>query len=377
MVDMPEGTALETTARVASALASATLEDEAVVNVQQYVGTSAPYNFNGLVRHYFLRRAPHLADLQVNLVPKGERSAQSHDVARRVRDRLLPIARSFGATLQVAEVPPGPPVLQTLVAEIYGPDATRRMEVAAQVKAIFEQTPGVVDTDWYVEAPHPKVTLVVDGEKAAAAGLSSTAVASVVRMAGSGEVVGLLHDATAREDVPIVMRLPRAESQPRGDSVAAAESGPGPWPSASSPGPCARRRTRACITRTCRPVTYVTGDLAGREREPGVRHPQDERGHRAPDAARGLRARRLQRDAAVRHVEVRDEVGWRMAHHDRGVQRPRPGLRRGAACSSTCSSSAGSSRSRRRSSSWPRFPSRSSASCRRTRRWARSSPRRR
>ena len=124
MVDMPEGTALETTARVASALASAALEDETVVNVQQYVGTSAPYNFNGLVRHYFLRRAPHLADLQVNLVPKGERSAQSHDVARRVRDRLLPIAASFGATLQVAEVPPGPPVLQTLVAEIYGPDAS-------------------------------------------------------------------------------------------------------------------------------------------------------------------------------------------------------------------------------------------------------------
>ncbi len=123
MVDMPEGTALETTARVSSALASSALEDEAVVDVQQYVGTSAPYNFNGLVRHYFLRRAPHLADLQINLAPKSDRSAQSHDIARRMRDRLLPIARSFGATLQVAEVPPGPPVLQTMVAEVYGPDA--------------------------------------------------------------------------------------------------------------------------------------------------------------------------------------------------------------------------------------------------------------
>src|SRR4026207_2287975 len=109
MVDRPEGTALEATARVASALASATLADETVVDVQQYVGTPRPYNFDALVRHSFLRRAPHLADLQVNLVPKGERSAQSHDVARRVRDRLLPIATSFGATLQVAEVPPGPP----------------------------------------------------------------------------------------------------------------------------------------------------------------------------------------------------------------------------------------------------------------------------
>ena len=141
MIDMPEGTALETTARVASALASATLDDETVVNVQQYVGVSAPYNFNGLVRHYFLRRAPHLADLQVNLVPKGERSAQSHEVAGRVRERLMPIAKQFGATIQVAEVPPGPPVLQTLVAEVYGPDPARRMAVAAQIKSIFEQTP--------------------------------------------------------------------------------------------------------------------------------------------------------------------------------------------------------------------------------------------
>src|SRR5580765_488462 len=156
MIDMPEGTALETTARVASAMASATLDDETVVNVQQYVGASAPYNFNGLVRHYFLRRAPHLADLQVNLVPKGERSAQSHEVAGRVRERLVPIAKQFGATIQVAELPPGPPVLQTHVAEVYGQDPTRRTAVAAQIKSTFEQTPGVVDTDWYVEAAHAK-----------------------------------------------------------------------------------------------------------------------------------------------------------------------------------------------------------------------------
>ena len=330
MVDMPEGTALETTARVASALASATLEDEAVVNVQQYVGTSAPYNFNGLVRHYFLRRAPHLADLQVNLVPKGERSAQSHDVARRVRDRLLPIARSFGATLQVAEVPPGPPVLQTLVAEVYGPDAARRTDVAAQVKAIFEQTPGVVDTDWYVEAPHPKVTLVVDGEKAAAAGLSSTAVASVVRMAGSGEVVGLLHDAQAREDVPIVIRLPRADR-----SLEAIQS-----LRLSGTRPVAVGELTRAVRTQEDPSLYhknlQAGDLRhgrsrGTEREPGLRHPRDERGDRASDAARGLRAGGVQRDAAVRHVEVRDEVGWRMAHHHRGVPGSRPRLRGGAA----------------------------------------------
>jgi multidrug efflux pump subunit AcrB len=267
MVDMPEGTALETTARVASALASATLEDESVVDVQHYVGTSAPYNFNGLVRHYFLRRAPHLADLQVNLVAKGERSEQSHDVARRVRNRLLPIARSFGATLQVAEVPPGPPVLQTLVAEVYGPDAARRTEVAAQVKAIFERTAGVVDTDWYVEAPHPKVTLVVDGEKAAAAGLSSAAVASVVRMAGSGETVGLLHDPQAREDVPIVMRLPRADR-----SVEVVQSlrltGNRPIAVGEVTQAVRSQADTSLYHKNLQAVTYVTGDLAGQNESP-------------------------------------------------------------------------------------------------------------
>jgi multidrug efflux pump subunit AcrB len=267
MVDMPEGTALEETARVASALASAALDDDAVVDVQQYVGTSAPYNFNGLVRHYFLRQAPHLADLQVNLVAKTERSAQSHDVARRVRDRLLPVARTYGATIQVAEVPPGPPVLQTLVAEVYGPDATRRTEIASQVKAIFEQTPGVVDADWYVEAPHPKIALVVDGEKAAAAGLSAAAVASAVRMAGSGEVVGLLHDSRAREDVPIVLRLPR-EARSLDDVRSLRLNGTRSVALGELTRAERAQEDPSLYHKNLQAVTYVTGDLAGQNESP-------------------------------------------------------------------------------------------------------------
>jgi len=267
MIDMPEGTALETTARVASALASATLEDETVVNVQQYVGVSAPYNFNGLVRHYFLRRAPHLGDLQVNLVPKGERAAQSHEVAGRVRERLIPIAKQFGATIQVAEVPPGPPVLQTLVAEVYGPDPARRMAVAAQIKSIFEQTPGVVDTDWYVEAPHPKINLAVDGEKAAAAGLSPAAVAAVVRMAGSGESAGLLHDERAREDVPIVIRLARDNR-----SLESVQSirlrGARPVAVGELTTAVTTQEGASLYHKNLQAVTYVTGDLAGRNGSP-------------------------------------------------------------------------------------------------------------
>jgi len=267
VIDMPEGTALETTARVASALASAALDDETVVHVQQYVGVSAPYNFNGLVRHYFLRRAPHLADLQVNLVPKGKRSAQSHEVAGRVRERLLPIANRFGATIQVAEAPPGPPVLQTLVAEVYGPDPARRMAVAAEIKAIFEQTPGVVDTDWYVESPHEKITLAVDGEKAAAAGLSPAAVAAVVRMAGSGEAAGLLHDERAREDVPIVIRLPRTDR-----SLEAVQSirlrGRRPVAVRELTTAGTAPEAASLDHKNLQPVTYVTGDLAGRNGSP-------------------------------------------------------------------------------------------------------------
>ena len=241
------------------------------------MGVSAPYNFNGLVRHYFLRRAPHLADLQVNLVPKGERSAQSHEVAGRVRERLIPIAKQFGATIQVAEVPPGPPVLQTLVAEVYGPDPARRMAVAAQIKSIFEQTPGVVDTDWYVEAPHAKITLAVDGEKAAAAGLSPAAVAAVVRMAGSGESAGLLHDERAREDVPIVIRLPRDDRsleavqsiRLRGSSAEAlAKAGTRPVAVGELTSAVSTQEGASLYHKNLQAVTYVTGDLAGKNGSP-------------------------------------------------------------------------------------------------------------
>jgi multidrug efflux pump subunit AcrB len=167
----------------------------------------------------------------------------------------------------VAEVPPGPPVLQTLVAEVYGPDPDRRVAVAAQVKAIFERTPGVVDTDWYVEAPRPKTTLAVDDEKAAAAGLSAASIASLVRMAGSGEIAGLLHDATAREDVPIVMRLPRA-----GRSLADIQSlrlgGPDPVAIGELTRVVQAPAETSRYHKNLQAVTYVTGDLAGRNESP-------------------------------------------------------------------------------------------------------------
>ena len=262
MVDLPEGTPLETTAQVADTLAREALADPVVRDVQTYTGTSAPYNFNGLVRHYFLRRGSHLADLQVNLVGKGERSEQSHDVAKRVRERLAPIAASAGATIQVAEVPPGPPVLQTLVAEIYGPDAERRRELAAQVKALMSDTAGIVDVDWYVEEAQPRITFDVDAEKAAAAGVPIASVASVVRMAVDGEAVGLLHDPHAREGVPVVLQLPTAALSGLND-IGSLRLGPS--------GVALRELTReqrgeverSIYHKNLQPVTYVTADVAG------------------------------------------------------------------------------------------------------------------
>jgi multidrug efflux pump subunit AcrB len=267
IVDMPEGTALEQTARVSAELAHAVLDDPSVVNVQSYVGVSSPYNFNGLVRHYFLRRAPHLADLQVNLLPKDERNEQSHDIAKRVRERLVPIARRFNATLQVSEVPPGPPVLQTLVAEVYGPDPARRLELAGQVKSVLERTPGVVDVDWYAAAPQPKTSLVVDEVRASAAGVSAAHVSTAVQMASDGRTVGLLHDPRAREDVPIVLRLPRSV---QGSLAAVRELRLGPNLVAVGELTREENRTEAdsLYHKNLLPVTYVTGDLAGTAESP-------------------------------------------------------------------------------------------------------------
>jgi multidrug efflux pump subunit AcrB len=167
----------------------------------------------------------------------------------------------------VAEVPPGPPVLQTLVAEVYGPDAVRRTEIAAPVKAILERTPGVVDTDWYVEAPHPKIALVVDGEKAAAAGLSAAAVASAVRMAGSGEVVGLLHDSRAREDVPIVLRLPR-DARSLDDVRSLRLNGTRSVALGELTRAERAQEDPSLYHKNLQAVTYVTGDLAGQNESP-------------------------------------------------------------------------------------------------------------
>ena len=211
IVDMPEGTTLEQTAAVTREIGDYLRTVAEVTDYQMYVGTASPYNFNGLVRHYFLRRGPNVADIQVNLVPKGERSAQSHDIVKRVRPDIHEIAARYSARVKVAEVPPGPPVLQTLVAEIYGPNYQRQIDVARQLRDVFDRTEGVVDVDSYVEDDQSKYEFVVDKEKAALNGVSAEQVATTLRIALDGMNVGLLHQPGEKEDVPITLQLPRAE----------------------------------------------------------------------------------------------------------------------------------------------------------------------
>ncbi|MDP1588225.1 MAG: efflux RND transporter permease subunit, partial [Prosthecobacter sp.] len=156
ILNMPEGSSLEQTAAVAREMAAAIRMEPEVTDYQVYVGVASPYNFNGLVRHYFMRRGANVADIQVNLVGKHERKAQSHDIAKRIRPAVTAIADRYQARVAIAEVPPGPPVLQTLVAEIYGPNEEARLKLAEEVKTIFKSTPGVVDVDWYIEADQQK-----------------------------------------------------------------------------------------------------------------------------------------------------------------------------------------------------------------------------
>ncbi len=211
VIDMPEGSTLEETAAATREIGDAVTRVPEVENFQMYVGTASPYNFNGLVRHYFLRRGPNVADIQVNLVGKGGRKAQSHDIAKRVRPAVDAVAAKYRARVKVAEVPPGPPVLQTLVAEVYGPDYGEQIETARKIRDILEKTEGVVDVDWYVEDDQPKYRFAVDQVKAALNGVSAEQAAATLRLAVEGAEAGLLHQPREREDVPIVLRLDRAD----------------------------------------------------------------------------------------------------------------------------------------------------------------------
>ena len=270
IVDLPAGTTLEETARTATALARAALGQPEVVNLQTYVGTASPFNFNGLVRHYYLRHGSNVADIQVNLLPKGDRKLQSHEIAKQVRERLLPIAARYGARIKVAEVPPGPPVLETLVAEVYGPDMQARLAIARRIRDLWKHTDGVVDVDWYVEDDQPKYQLLVDKEKGALDGIAEEDIARTMALASSGWQAGLLHSDSSKEDIPLMLRLDRASRSDLQRIRAlrvAARSG-----RMVALGELAHTQEviadKSIYHKNLMPVTYVTGDVAGAMESP-------------------------------------------------------------------------------------------------------------
>ncbi len=207
VIDMPEGTTLEQTANVTKELAAYLRNHELVTNYQTYVGASAPINFNGLVRHYDLRRGSNVADIQVNLVSKKERDLQSHDIAKELRPRLQEIGNKFNANVKVVEVPPGPPVLSTLVAEVYGPDYESQKDVASQVKELFRNTESVVDIDWMMEDDQEEYKFDVDKEKAMLAGISTQQIVHALNMNLKGTPVTNLYAENDHNQVAITLRM--------------------------------------------------------------------------------------------------------------------------------------------------------------------------
>jgi multidrug efflux pump subunit AcrB len=277
ILNMPEGSSLERTAQAAREIAAAVRVEPEVTDYQIYAGIAAPFNFNGLVRHYFNRRGANVADLQINLVGKHERKAQSHDIARRIRPRVAAIVEKYGGRVAVAEVPPGPPVLQTLVAEVYGPNEESRLALAARVRDVFKQTEGVVDVDWYVEEDQPKTRFVIDKAKAALHGISAGTISETLRIAVGGESIDLLHQPREKEDVNLVLQLPLASRTMPEELLAirirSGDANALPEPGATASAPLVPLRELVSIERTITdksiyhknlmPVTYVIGDVAG------------------------------------------------------------------------------------------------------------------
>jgi multidrug efflux pump subunit AcrB len=211
VVDLPEGSPVERTNALLLELAASVSELPEVLSVQGYAGASAPINFNGLVRQYYLRQDANMGDLQVNLVDRRERERKSHDIARAIRPALAAIGERYGASVKVVEVPPGPPVMAPLVAEIYGPDLAGSRALARELEARLRATEGIVDVDSTVEADAPRDRVLVDRDRAARLGVSQAQIAQTLAMAVSGFDATYLRDGASKVPVPVRLRLPAGD----------------------------------------------------------------------------------------------------------------------------------------------------------------------
>ena len=264
IVDMPAGTPVELTAAVLHELGNYLATVPEVTDYQAYAGTAAPINFNGLVRQYYLRAGGDVGDLQVNLVDKHERDAQSHAIATRVRPELQKIGQRFGANIKVVEVPPGPPVLSPIVAEIYGPEAAGRQQVAKAVRAVFERTPGVVDVDDSSIAVAPKTMLLVDRQKASMLGVPQQAIVTTLRAGLTGEATAYLHDATKYPAAAVIQLPPSAQGDLNALLQLAVRSADGKLvPIRELVTVSDTVREQPVFHKNLLPVNYVVADMAG------------------------------------------------------------------------------------------------------------------
>jgi multidrug efflux pump subunit AcrB len=222
IVDMPEGTAVEATAKVLDELAAKIETVPEVTDYQVYAGTAAPINFNGLVRQYYLRSGGNVGDIQVNLVDKKHRDRSSHEIAQAVRYELAEIGRRNNASIKVVEVPPGPPVISPIVAEIYGPDYEEQKRLGLELERLFAETPDIVDIDSTVEADAKRLVVEVDQQRAALLGIPQQRVAAILQMALNGEDITYIHQARERYPIPIRVEVP-VQSKTDLDSLLALE----------------------------------------------------------------------------------------------------------------------------------------------------------
>ncbi len=266
IVDMPVGTPLEETARVLREIGSELAQVEDVVNYQAYAGTASPINFNGLVRQYYLRAAPEKGDIQVNLADKHHRSRKSHDIAISLRDRIEAIGKKNGGVAMVVEVPPGPPVLSAIVAEIYGPDMKGQMAVGKQVRGVFEKTADIVAVDDYIEADSRKAVLHVLQSKAALLGVAQSDIVEVVSMGLAGQDVTPARNTESKFEIPVRVTLP-AEKQSNLDAllklrVRSRDGNLVPVSELVEVRDVAREK--AIYHKDLLPVVYVVGDMGGK-----------------------------------------------------------------------------------------------------------------
>jgi multidrug efflux pump subunit AcrB len=265
VLDMPEGTSLEQTARVLAEMGRYLTTVPEVANYQVYAGTAAPINFNGLVRQYYLREGAHLGDIQVNLVDKHYRDDQSHKIALRLREPLQQIARQYDGNAKIVEIPPGPPVLSPLVAEVYGIDYSGQIDIAKQVRGLFGETADIVDIDDSVEYPSEKVLVVVDRAKAARLGVEQASVAQALATVLTGEDMSFLHGANVKYAVPIRVEYDAADKADLEQVLALRVRAMGGRlvPLSEIVDIIETSRAHSIYHKDLLPVVYVTGDMAG------------------------------------------------------------------------------------------------------------------